>query len=229
MGTSGGGVLAEGFSRGLAQADTGRALDAQSFAEQLYGRDQQTGAGLMGTGLQGILSGYGTAGNIFNQGLGATGMLGDVFGQQFGAGTMFNELGNQRALQRLDTAQNLFGFGANLDKADQTHGALGIAGTLGLDEALQAQSRLGLQPAAIRMGAPMAPPQTNPAGAFLGGVGSAISANPGAFSGMFNRPDYGAWRTGMSNTWAPTGSMAGSPNINTNVDTSGWKMPSLGG
>lgn len=224
LGTSGGGVLAEGFGRGLNMADMDRQLNAQTFAEQLYGRDQQMGAGLMGEGLQGILAGYGTAGNLWGQGAQTTGVLGDLFGKQFGAGTMFNELGNQRALQRLDQAQSMFGFGANLDKADQAHGAQGIAGALGLNNALQDQARLGLQPAAIRMGAPMAEPQSSPIGAFLGGAGSALMQNPQLFSKPY---DYGAWRQGQ--TWAPTGSMAGSPNINTTVDTSGWKMPVLGG
>jgi hypothetical protein len=218
MGTTGGGLQTEAFARGLAQADTSRQLDAMGFAEQLYGRDQQAGINMMGTGLEGIFGGMGLAGDMFGRGAG-------VADQMFGANTMYNEMGNQRALQRLQQAQNIFGFGANLDKADQTHGAAGIAGVLGLNTAMQDQARMALQPAAIRAGTQVGAPSSNPLGSALGSLGTSVSN--GAFDGLFNKYDYGAWRDGAA--WNPSGSMAGSPNINTNVDTGFFKMPDLGG
>lgn len=73
----------ESFGRGLAQADTGRVLDAMGFAEQLYGRDQQLGANLYGQGVQNLLN----------------------------YGTQWDATGYNRAVDRLSRTTDLFGFG----------------------------------------------------------------------------------------------------------------------
>jgi hypothetical protein len=88
MGSTGGGRDIEAFARGLGQADTSRQLDAQGFAEQLYGRDQSLGA------------------NLFSAGVGNF-MQGDQFGGQ---------LGLQRNIQQMNQNQASAGFGLDANR-----------------------------------------------------------------------------------------------------------------
>jgi hypothetical protein len=182
-GTTGGGLQTEAFARGLGQADTARQLDAQGFAEQLYGRDQnyalnrnQIGAGLMGQGMGGMFSGAGIGGQYLNAAQGGYGQMGGLFGNQFGANTGFNELTNARAQQRLSNAQSIFGFGNDLSQQDLQSGQAGVQGYLGLAQALQNQAQFGATMGAQGMGTgATAPAAPNPWGSFLQGLGGAVS------------------------------------------------------
>lgn len=174
MGTSGGGMQTEAFARGLAQADTGRQLDSQSFAEQLYGRDLNASLQRNSTGL-GLL---GLSNNLF-------GSAGSAYGSQFGGATQFNDLGNARAQQRLQNAQGMFGFGNSLASQDFQTGTAAMQNYFGIGDALQNQAKFGAEVGGIGMGAGMPTSGgSSPWGAALQGLGGAVSNFD--FSKLFN-------------------------------------------
>lgn len=190
MGSTGGGRDTEAFARGLAQADTTRQLDAMNLSESLYGRDQAMGAGLMGTGLQGLLSGFqsqtGAAQGLLGLGgsLGST--LGNIYGAGYGAQTAYGDLVNSRAQQRMSNASTLFGFGNQLGQQDLTNAGSLQGMTQDMYQALLEQGRMGMQAGQIRMGTG-APTQSggwqSALGGALQGFGQGILANPGSLFG----------------------------------------------
>jgi hypothetical protein len=114
MGSTGGGRDMEAFARGLGQADTARQLDSMGFAEQLYGRDQQyaqaqqaMGANLFSGGASNWMQGQQMAGQLGQLGLGAA-------GGQYDLGMNWNQAGYTRAQDRMNRAQQMFGFGNTL-------------------------------------------------------------------------------------------------------------------
>ena len=163
MGTTGGGLQTEAFARGLAQADTGRQLDAMGFSEGLYGRDQQYALGRnnIGSNL------WANSGNMF-------GTAGNIFGNQFGAGQSYNDIINARAQQRMGNASTLFGFGTGMTDRDMQLGSSAVTGYMGIGNTLQEQARMGGQFGAAAAGAPVQPGGPSALGGFLTGVGGAM-------------------------------------------------------
>jgi hypothetical protein len=195
MGSTGGGRDVEAFARGLGQADTTRQLDAMNLAESLYGRNLAAGQGFMGTGLQGIFSGYGAGTNM----LGAAGQFGCLCGNtthsMFGANQGFNALVNARAQQRMANASQLFGFGQNLNQNIMETG-LGLnAAQRNIVNSLIQQGQLGVAAAGGGQATTPGNAGQSALGGLLQGFGTAAIQNPGIFSGMF-----GGWQTGQQRT-----------------------------
>lgn len=214
MGSTGGGRDTEAFARGLSQADTTRQLDAMNLSEALYGRDlnaalsnRQIGAGLMGNGLQGLLSGFnsqtGAAQGLLGLGGNIGSLLGNLYGAGYGAQTGYNDMVNARAQQRMQNASTLFGFGNTLGQQDLANAGTMQGLNLNLYQALQQQGAMGTQMTGATMGAP-APTNTfqNAVGGLLSGFGQSVLANPGSlFGGGFNTyTSPGGTTSGLSPT-----------------------------
>lgn len=199
LGSTGGGRDIEAFARGLGQADTTRQLDAMNLSEALYGRDlsaalqnRSIGSGLMGSGLQGLISAPGQQiSNAYNM----FGLSGNLAGQQYGAAQGYNELVNSRAQQRMSNAMGLFGFGAGIN-ADSLKQGLGLQDAQSsLFANLQNTGQAGH---ASGMGVAGAGGSTPPAwqtalGGALQGLGGSMMSNPSAWGGVFG---FGQPKTG---------------------------------
>lgn len=200
LGTSGGGMNIEAFARGLGQADTSRSIQANQFAQDLYGRDlqaalarNQMGAGLMQGGLSGYQAGTQLQGAL---GQGFMGLGGDMYGSGagiYGQGAGLNlglqNLQNERGLQRLNTAQQLFGFGTQLGQQDLATGTGMFGQVLGINDALLDQARVG---GAMAGGTSQARAPSNTS-ALLGG---ALGGLGGAVAGMDLKSMFGGGGTG---------------------------------
>jgi hypothetical protein len=187
LGTSGGGMNIEAFARGLGQADLSRSVQANQFAQDLYGRDLQAalarnsmGAGLM----QGGLGGYQTGSGLqAQQAQGFLGLGGELYGSGaglYGSGAGLNmglqNLQNERGLQRLNTAQQLFGFGTQLGQQDIATGTGLFGQVLGINNALLDQAKVGGAMAGATMGGPQPASNTSALlGGALGGLGGAVA------------------------------------------------------
>ena len=198
MGSTGGQRDVQAFSQGLGQADTTRQLDAMNLSEALYGRDQSAGIGMMGTGMQGLLQGYGAQTGAAQGFLGLGGNITQAMGQNLGLGygaqQGMNELVNSRAQQRMANATNLFGFGQNLNQSNLQTGQALQGNQVNLFGQLQNNANLGHQSGVGTASAQAAAAQTfqpNVFGSALQGFGNAMAANPTGFSGMFSRPNVG--------------------------------------
>jgi hypothetical protein len=189
IGTRGGGQNIQDFATGLGRAQTQRALDAQGFAEQLYGRDQQAalarnqmGYGMMNAGLGGQQNQYNIGGNLMGQAGNLYGMQGGMFGNMFQGAQGFNQLTNDRAQQRLQNAQGIFGFGNQLGQQDITTMMGAQSGYLQNAQQLQEQGALGAKIGSAGMQGGSTPGQTSPFGSFLQGMGGAVAQmQPGMF------------------------------------------------
>lgn len=181
----------EAFSRGLAQADTARQLDAQNLAEGLYGRDlsaalqqQGYGANLFAGGVGNYLAGLGQAGSLGGQALGAYGSLADL-------GFGMNQLAYSRAGDRLSRTSQLFGFG----QAAQTAPAQALAPYLNILSGISGeQAGLVNQSTQLAGGQVAAGPQGGSAtgqalGGFLGGLGTGMGNMD--LRGLFSRDSGG--------------------------------------
>lgn len=180
MDTTGGARDTEAFARGLSQADTTRQLDAMNLSEALYGRDQSAGLNAMGTGMQGLISGYGTQGQV-GQGLLGLGQnigssLGNLYGAGLNASQGYNDLTNARAQQRMQNAMSLFGFGNTLGQQDIQTGSTLQGIPMSMYQQLMGQAQLGNQIAGTKMSGQVGGAQ-NPGmagiGGMLGGFGNA--------------------------------------------------------
>lgn len=182
MGSTGGGRDVEAFARGLGQADTTRQLDAMNLSENLYGRDQSMGAGLMGTGLQGVLGSLGAGQSLFGLGANLGSSLGNMYGAGFQASQGYNDMTNARAQQRMTNAMSLFGFGNTLGQQDISTGTSLQGIPMNMYQQMMEQAKIG----GSAGGAAMTPGSTNPGmvagGQFLGGIGNAMAMNPGLFA-----------------------------------------------
>lgn len=208
---TGGNRQIESFGQGLAQADTARQLDAQGFAEQLYGRDlsaalqrNSMGAGLMQAGFGGMLNQGQLGAQFLGLNQSGAGMLGNMFGNQFAGQVGYNDTVNQRAQQRIQNAQGLFGFGTQLDQQDLATQQGAVNNYLGLNDALLGQARFGADLGRIAMGTGSAPAGggINPLGGFLQGVGGAVANTD--WSKMFNSGGTAPMPQSISGAFTPT-------------------------
>jgi hypothetical protein len=189
IGTRGGGQNIQDFATGLGRAQTQRALDAQGFAEQLYGRDQQAalqrnqmGYGMMNAGLGGQQNQYNIGGNLMGQAGNMYGQQAGMFGNMFAGAQGFNQLTNDRAQQRMANAQGMFGFGNQLAQQDISTMAGAQQGYLQNAQQLQEQGALGAKIGSAGMQGGATPGGTSPIGGFLQGLGGAVSQmTPGMF------------------------------------------------
>lgn len=224
LGTSGGGRNIQDFATGLGRAQTQRALDAQGFAEQLYGRDQsaalqrnQMGYGMMNAGLGGQQNQYNIGGNLMGQAGNLYGQQGNMFGNMFAGAQQYNQLTNDRAQQRMSNAQGMFGFGNSLGQQDISTMGQAQAGYLGLAGALQEQGALGAKIGSAGMGQG-SPGGTSPVGGFLQGLGGAVAQmTPGMFG-------FG----GGGSAPMPS-SISGAYNPQFSMPTFNGPMPTIGG
>lgn len=191
MGSTGGQRDIQAFSQGLGQADTTRQLDAMGLSEQLYGRDQAMGAGLMGQGMQGLMQGYGAQTGAAQGWLGMGGniqqALGGMYGQGFGAQQGMNELVNQRAQQRMANAQNLFGFGQAANLSNIQTGSSLQGQQVNLYNQLQQQTQAGQLAGQGTLAQGVAQNnayQPSIFGSALQGFGNAMMANPSGYAGF---------------------------------------------
>lgn len=124
LGTTGGALQTEAFARGLGQADLDRQLQALGRADTLRQQDRSLGMGLLtqagnlgSSAASNFLSSAGIARNRvsdIDRGLGTLqGLNLDTFRGQV-SGTEFE---NSRARQRMQTLQNIFGFGVDARNA----------------------------------------------------------------------------------------------------------------
>lgn len=141
LGTTGGSRNIEAFARGLAQADLARQIEAQNLGLQTQ-----------------------------QQNLNAAGMLGNLGLQNFGAALNYNDLGANRAAQRMQNAMGIFGFGQNLQQENTRAGIAGLTGLLGLDQNQMNLAALGRNLSADPYQAKLA--GNSPLGALLGGLGA---------------------------------------------------------
>ena len=168
------------LASGLAQADTQRAIDAMGFSENLWQRDMQNTMQQRNLGLGLIGQGFGAQANNFANQLGQQQLYGNLganlmgqsqnFGQgAYAAGMDLNSLANQRAMQRLASAQQLFGFGGQTYQQDLNTGL----GLLGAQQSMQDQLR-----------------NWTATGGNLGGAQASAGANAGNFmmQGAANSP-----------------------------------------
>jgi hypothetical protein len=146
MGTSGGGMMMERFARGLGQADTERQLAAQQLGIQAQ-----------------------------NQNLQQAGLLSELAGTGFANALNYNDIGVNRAAQRMQNAMGLFGFGNDLTSSMQTQGLAGLQGMLGIDSNLMNAAALGKNLAASAQQAQMA--SGSPLGGLLTGIGGGMMQN----------------------------------------------------
>jgi len=202
MGSTGGGRDIQAFGRGLGEADTGRQLDAMSLADSLYGRDlnaaiarQGMGANLFSGGVGNYLQGLGQAGQFGQLGMGAVGGM-------FDAGIGWNELGYNRANDRLNRTSQMFGFGTGVQNMplDQQMRYMNSLSGLTAEQQKQVEMSVAMAGGGQAQGGS---PLGSAAGAFLGGLGQSMMTNPNGFFG-FDRP-------AATNTYYPP---------------SGWDSPS---
>lgn len=140
MGSTGGNSQLQAFAKGLGEADLTRQLAAQDL------------------GLQ-------TQGMNLNQ----AGMFGNLAGQNFQGALGYNDLGANRAAQRMQNAMQLFGFGNQLQQQQMQSGLGGLTGMLGMDQSMQNSLALGGNLRAPYQQAVLA--GNSPLGGLLGGIG----------------------------------------------------------
>jgi len=197
MGSTGGGRDLEAFSRGLAQADTGRQLDAQQLAEGLYGRDLQAalqqqgmGANLFSGGAGNWMSGLTNAADIGRLGMGATTGMYDL-------GMGWNQAGYGRAQDRLARTTQMFGFGGDVAQTGlrDTAGWMDLMSGISGEQAKSAD--LGLR--AAGSGQPTGGnPMGAAAGGFLQGLGGGMLTGQIKPGEWFNKPPSGGTGTGTT-------------------------------
>mgnify|MGYP006292639787 CR=1 FL=1 len=149
---------------------------------------RQLGLGMFGQGMQGNINAQGlygqVGGNLLNSAQ-------NFAGGAFNAGMAGNQLQSQRALQRLQNAQNLFGFGQAAQSQD-FNTALGfLSANQNMQNALQQWTALGINAGGNQAQAGANAGRFGMAGArnnlgdFIGGVGA------GMMDGSFKLPDFG--------------------------------------
>jgi hypothetical protein len=214
MGSTGGGLQTEAFARGLGQADTQRNIDAMGFAEGLWQRDmnnvmnnRQLGLGMVGQGFGGMSAGSNAM--LGNRQL--AGNLGLNFlnqAQGFGQGAFqtsagMSDLINNRALQRLGSAQQMLGFGSsqNLQNINTGLGMLGAQQNMDtqLRNLLAMGGQFGGQQAnaGANAGQFMVQGAQNNFGDFLAGMGG------GMMDGSFKLPSFGSTKPAPAPTNEP--------------------------
>jgi hypothetical protein len=210
LGTTGGARAMGEFDLAQQQADIQRQMAASDFAQGQLGQNRQFAQGLFGMGLQGIGMDQSRAMQLGQLGLGAGGFGFGAAGAGFDAIRGVDAAQQSRADQRLARTQGLFGFGTAADQFgfDQSLAALGAQQSI--TDQLRAQAALGLEggaagaAAGARAGQFMMQGASNPLGAGLLGLGTAMVGNaaPGSiqqgfsnafggvkdfFGGLFNR------------------------------------------
>lgn len=146
LGTSGGANQMGAFARGLGQADLNRQLEAQQLGIQAQ-----------------------------NQNLAQAGLLSELAGTGFMNALNYNDLGVNRAAQRMQNAMSLFGFGNDLTGSMQQQGLAGLQGMLGLDRSAMDAMSLGKNLSASAQQAQMG--SSSPLGGMLSGFGGGIMQN----------------------------------------------------
>lgn len=140
LGSTGGANQMQAFARGLGEADLSRQLAAQ-------------GLGLQAQGMN----------------LNQAGMLSGLAGQNFSAALNYNDIGANRAMQRMQNAMNLFGFGNQLQQQQMQSGIGGLTGLMGLDQNMMNSVALGRNIAAPWQQAQLG--SSSPLAGLLGGIG----------------------------------------------------------
>jgi hypothetical protein len=126
----------------------------------------QTGSGLQAQQAQGFL---GLGGELYGSGAG-------LYGSGAGLNMGLQNLQNERGLQRLNTAQQLFGFGTQLGQQDIATGTGLFGQVLGINNALLDQAKVGGAMAGATMGGPQPASNTSALlGGALGGLGGAVA------------------------------------------------------
>jgi hypothetical protein len=159
LGSTGGGMMMEKFARGLGEADLSRQLQAQQLGIQAQ-----------------------------NQNLAQAGLLGELAGTGFANALNYNDIGVNRAGQRMQNAMGLFGFGQDLRSSMQQQGMQGLEGMLGIDRSLMDTAALGKNLAAGPQQAMMQ--SSSPMGGLFSGMGNSIMQGID-WSKMFSRSSGG--------------------------------------
>jgi hypothetical protein len=173
LGTSGGAQALGALSAEQEQAATGRGLAGMNFAEQVRNANLQNAQGFLGQGMQGIgqdqrhAMGLGQMGQQF---LGQVpGMQQNMFNNQMGLDT---NMAN-RADQRMDRVQGLFGFGQQQFEAPTGMAARTLTGMAPLDARLMGLGDLSVRASNAASGTASSG-GSNPMGNALMGLGSGL-------------------------------------------------------
>lgn len=177
---TGSSILAEGFGRGMAQADLSRQLEAQNFATNQLQNERAFGTQLFGLG------------SALNQ-------------QGFQANMGFADAGMNRAQARLAGAQGLFGFGQGITDLNLNRSINQLNAMLGIGADQRAGIALGgqLGSAQSAAGAAMAPyhmkANQSPLGQMLSSFGMAgMSGGGGGIGSLFGGGGGSGGGTGQS-------------------------------
>jgi hypothetical protein len=141
MGSTGGGLEMEAFGRGLGQADTERQMQAQQLGIQAQ-----------------------------NQNLAQAGLLSELAGTGFANALNYNDIGVNRAAQRMQNAMGMFGFGADLMNTQQGQAYNGLQGMLGIDSNMMNLGALGKNIASSPQQAQLQ--SSSPLGSLFSGMGA---------------------------------------------------------
>lgn len=146
LGSTGGQGEVTAFARGLGEADLGRQLASQQLGIQAQ-----------------------------NQNLAQAGLLSELAGTGFANALNYNDIGVNRAAQRMQNAMGLFGFGNDLNANLQQQGLAGLQGMMGIDTNAMNAMALGKNLSGSAQQAQMM--SGSPLGSALTGLGTGLMQN----------------------------------------------------
>lgn len=191
----------EAFGQGLAQADTGRQLDAMGFAQGLYNQDQQYALAQQGMGANMFGAGVGNYNAQALNSANVAGAMGNYGQGMFDTAANMNNFGYNRAQDRIKASMGLFGFGNTVQTSGQNNAAVGINMLSGITEEQQRQLNNQLEVTRTAMNRGAVPGQAAPlaqqaAGGALMGLGGEMKDMD--FSNMFGGSGGGGGAIGGS-------------------------------
>lgn len=146
LGSTGGQGEVSAFARGLGEADLSRQMQAQQLGIQAQ-----------------------------NQNLSQAGLLSELAGTGFANALNYNDIGVNRAAQRMQNAMGLFGFGNDLNANMQQQGLSGLQGMMGIDQNAMNAMALGKNLSGSAQQAQMQ--SGSMGGGLLSGLGAGIMQN----------------------------------------------------
>lgn len=197
LGSTGGSIQMGELAQAQEQSDIQRQLEAQGFAEQLRGRDMQDvlsrmemGSGLLGQAMSGVGMDQNFAGTQGQVGAGMFSQLPGIQQNIFGNSALMDQQSLSRGMNRMQSAQQLFGFGDTSSGAAFQRALQALGAGQSMEQNLRAQVALGLEggaqaaSAGSNAGALAMQGAGSPFGASLAGLGQSLSGEGGGGAGI---------------------------------------------